>query len=114
MASEGTYRNCGSPRRLPRAEHSGNQEFGPLTPPNGERRRIRRILCVAMRSGLKLTTYTHISCYSSSLFNYIEHVSITHWHITFVHLNFPPLFLFIGIHGGGKAFFHIAGVTPGE
>ena len=30
--------NCGSPRRMPRTEHSGNQEFRPLTPPSGKRR----------------------------------------------------------------------------
>ena len=38
MASEGTCRHCGSPRRMHRTEHSGNQEFGPLTPPSGKRR----------------------------------------------------------------------------
>ena len=32
----------GSPRRMRRTEHSGNQEFGPLTPPSGKRRRRRR------------------------------------------------------------------------
>ena len=37
IASEGTCRNCGSPRRMPRREHSGNQEFGPLTPPSGKK-----------------------------------------------------------------------------
>ena len=40
--SEGTCRHCGSPQRMPRTEHSGNQEFGPLTPPSGKRRRRRR------------------------------------------------------------------------
>ena len=39
IASEGTCRNCGLPRRLPRIANSGNQEFGPLTPPSGRRRR---------------------------------------------------------------------------
>ena len=39
MASEGICRHCGSPRRMPRTEYSGNQEFGPLTPPSGKRRR---------------------------------------------------------------------------
>ena len=29
-------------RRMPRTEHSGNQEFGPLTAPSGKRRRRRR------------------------------------------------------------------------
>ena len=33
LASEGTCRNCGSPRRMPRTEHSGNQEFRPRTLP---------------------------------------------------------------------------------
>ena len=37
MASEGICRNCGSPRRMPRTEHSGNQEFRSLTPPSGKR-----------------------------------------------------------------------------
>ena len=41
IASEGTCRNCGSPRRMPRTEHSGNQDFGPLTPPSGRSRRRR-------------------------------------------------------------------------
>ena len=44
MASEGICRHCGSPRRKPRTEHSGNQEFGPLTPPSGTRRR-RTVVC---------------------------------------------------------------------
>ena len=30
IVSEGICRNCGSPRRMPLIEHSGNQEFGPL------------------------------------------------------------------------------------
>ena len=34
IASEGICRHCGSPRRMPMTEHSGNQEFGPLTPPH--------------------------------------------------------------------------------
>ena len=42
MASEGIGRHCGSPRRMHRTEHSGNQEFGPLTPPSGKRLRRRR------------------------------------------------------------------------
>ena len=42
MASEGMCRHCGSPRRMRRTQHSGNQEFGPLTPPSGKRRRRRR------------------------------------------------------------------------
>ena len=37
MASEGTCRNCGSPRRMHRTEHSGNQEFEPLTLPSGKK-----------------------------------------------------------------------------
>ena len=41
MASEGICRHCGSPRRMCRTEHCGNQEFGPLTPPSGKRRRRR-------------------------------------------------------------------------
>ena len=41
VASEGTYRNCGSPWRMPTREHSGNQEFGPVTSPSWKRR-IRR------------------------------------------------------------------------
>ena len=28
--------------KMPKTEHSGNQEFGPLTPPSGKRRRRRR------------------------------------------------------------------------
>ena len=36
--SEGIRRHCGSPQRMPRTEHSGNQEFRPLTPPSGKRR----------------------------------------------------------------------------
>ena len=31
-----------STRKMHRTEHSGNQEFGPLTPPSGKRRRRRR------------------------------------------------------------------------
>ena len=43
MTSKEICRNCGSPRRMPRAraEHSGSQEFGPLTPTSGKRRRRR-------------------------------------------------------------------------
>ena len=37
MASEGICRHCGSHRRMHRTEHSGNQEFGLLTPPSGKR-----------------------------------------------------------------------------
>ena len=33
MASEGICRHRESPQRMPRTEHSGNLEFGPLTPP---------------------------------------------------------------------------------
>ena len=32
---------------MPRTEHSGNQEFGPLTPPSGKRRK-RRSVCVCV------------------------------------------------------------------
>ena len=46
IASEGTCRNCGSPQRMPRTEHFGNQEFGPLTPPSGKRRRRRSTMIV--------------------------------------------------------------------
>ena len=42
IVSEKTCRNCGSPQMIYRTEHSGNQEFGPLTPPSGKRRRKRR------------------------------------------------------------------------
>ena len=42
IASEGICRHCGSPQRMSRTEHSGNQEFGPLTPPSGKRRRRRK------------------------------------------------------------------------
>ena len=42
IASEAICRHCGSPRTMPRTEHSGNQEFGPQTPPSGKRRRRRR------------------------------------------------------------------------
>ena len=48
IASEGTCRNCGSPRRMPRTEHYGNQEFGPLTPPSGKRRRRRIFLMISL------------------------------------------------------------------
>ena len=41
IASEGSCRICGSPQRMPRIEVSGNQEFVPLTPPSGKRRRKR-------------------------------------------------------------------------
>ena len=41
MAFEGICRYCGSPLRMHRTEHSGNQEYGPLTPPSGKRRRRR-------------------------------------------------------------------------
>ena len=41
IASEGTCRNCGSPWRMPKTEHSGNQEFRPLTPPSVKRQRRR-------------------------------------------------------------------------
>ena len=34
-------RNCGSPRGMPKTEHSGNQEFGLLIPTSGKRRRRR-------------------------------------------------------------------------
>ena len=33
IASEGICRHCGSPQRMSRTEHSGNQEFSPRTPP---------------------------------------------------------------------------------
>ena len=39
IVSEGICRHCGSPRRMSRREHSGNQEFGPLTPPSGKRQK---------------------------------------------------------------------------
>ena len=43
MASEGIRsRYCGSPRRMHRTEHSGNQDFWPLTPYSGKRQRRRR------------------------------------------------------------------------
>ena len=42
MESEGICRHCGSPRRMPRIEHSINQKYGLLTPPSGKRRRRRR------------------------------------------------------------------------
>ena len=45
IASEGTCRNCGSPRRMPRTEHFGNQVFGRLTPASGPSRRRRTLLC---------------------------------------------------------------------
>ena len=32
IVSEGICRHCGSPQRMPRTEHSGNQQLGPLTP----------------------------------------------------------------------------------
>ena len=52
MASEGTCRNCGSPRRMPRTELSGNQEFGPLTPPGGKRRSRRRYSTIMPYKGM--------------------------------------------------------------
>ena len=39
IVSEGICRHCGSPQRMPRREHSENQEFGPLTPSSGKRRK---------------------------------------------------------------------------
>ena len=46
MASEGICRHCGSPRRT---EHSENQEFGPLTPPSGKRRRRSKVTLAGAR-----------------------------------------------------------------
>ena len=43
IMSDGICRHCGSPQRMPRTEHSGNQEFGPLTPPSGKRRKKKKI-----------------------------------------------------------------------
>ena len=48
IASEGTCMNCGSPRRIPRTGHSGNQEFGPLNPPSGKRRRRSSVLALCL------------------------------------------------------------------
>ena len=61
IVSEGICRHYGSPRRMPRTEHSGNQEFGPLTPPSGKRRRRRRyrhIMHICKHA------YTHIRMYT--------------------------------------------------
>ena len=38
---DGVQRDMQAPRRMRRTEHSGNQEFGPLTPPSGKRQRRR-------------------------------------------------------------------------
>ena len=40
IVSKGISRHCGSPQRMPRTEHSGNQEFGP---PSGKRRKKKYI-----------------------------------------------------------------------
>ena len=45
------------PQKMPRTQHSGNQEFGPLTPPSGKRRRRRRYANIN-----KPTFYTHPIC----------------------------------------------------
>ena len=39
IASQGTCRNYGSPRRMLRTRHSGDQEFGPMNPSSGNKRR---------------------------------------------------------------------------
>ena len=59
IASEGICRHCGSPRRMPRTEHSGNQEFGPLTARSGKRRRKRRRM-LRYRHGRKTTPFLTI------------------------------------------------------
>ena len=48
IVSEGICRHCGSPQRMPRTEHSGNQEFGPLTPPSGKRRKEEEVLLLVV------------------------------------------------------------------
>ena len=46
IASEGICRNCRSPRRMSRTEHSGNQEFGPLTPPTDMLEKAKKTIFV--------------------------------------------------------------------
>ena len=64
ISSEGTCRHCGSPRRMPRTEHSGNQEFGPLKPPSGKRRR-RSCLALTLSCRLLLAPPASVWCASS-------------------------------------------------
>ena len=49
IVSEGICRYCGSPR----TEHSGNQEFGRLTPPSGKRlkKKKKNIIIVSYAFG---------------------------------------------------------------
>ena len=51
MESEGICRHCGSPQRMHRTEHSGNQEFGPLTPRSGKKRRRSRYIIDLNKKG---------------------------------------------------------------
>ena len=59
MASEGICMHCGSPRRMHRTEHSKNQNFGPLTPSSGKRRRRRRFVFITLTD---LTWDACLSC----------------------------------------------------
>ena len=64
MASEGICRHCESPRRMHRTEHSGNQEFGPLTPSGKRRRRIyiysRNIYIYSLKTLSHIYMYIYI------------------------------------------------------
>ena len=56
IVSEGIRRHCGSPQRMPRAEHSGNQEFGSLTPPSGKRRNEEEDIYIWVRESPRSQT----------------------------------------------------------
>ena len=57
IASEGICRHCGSPRRLPRTEHSGNQEFELLTPaPRASSQHVYNLFAVHMNKKPRLAS----------------------------------------------------------
>ena len=58
IVSEGICRHCGSPQRMPRTEHSGNQEFGPLTPPSGKGRRRKKKIQMLLKQFFGLSNIT--------------------------------------------------------
>ena len=58
IVSEGTCRNYGSPRSMLRTDRSGNQEFGPLTPPTWKRRRRMYIYIYILLFGFLLAVLT--------------------------------------------------------
>ena len=53
---------CGSPRRMPRTEHSRNQEFGPLTTPSGKRRRRRKKKYIIFKQMVVRTMRRYWNC----------------------------------------------------